>query len=359
MKLKFICAICCIATVATVANAQDKKFIKHLGSFPTARTPVPIAADSAGNLFYATFDRTTSQLWMVENPTSAINSETSPGKHIRTFHEMTVSGRGIQGLQVTSDGSKIFVIGDNGSTANDGKMWRFDRTGTGENTTYTEVTSFYTNTQATNKRKLAGAIISEAGNGLLAVNSLLDMSYYDFTGTPLSASSDVAFKQGNNREVVFNPLNNVIYPLRNGRSTSVSLESIISGVNTTTGGGTRVDNKFLPGADGALNGVPNSHGYYYAEQHQLITVGQVHLLSGGTTAPAQIRVWDITDNGTSLSLAYAIKESDSDAGWQDIRDAVIIGDYMYVTSTNPDSRIHVYGVPPATVSRWPGYESTK
>ncbi len=353
MRFKSICATACVAALASVATAQDVEFTNYVGSFPTVFAPIPVATNSQGHLFYATFQAANSQLWVVEDPVAAVGSETIPGKHIRTFPEMVTAGRGFQGLDVDAAG-KLFLSGDNAGAP--GLMFRFDPLVNGSETTYTLHPTFTGTSNAVAQRKLGLDIISSAGNGLIACTSLTHIVYYDFLGNQVG--SPVALPQGNTREPQFNSVDNVIYPLRNGRSTSVSLEAIVTGVNTSTGGGTMVADKTLPGADGGANGVPNSHGYYYAAQHQLITVGQIHAASGGTTIPSEIRVWDITENGTSMTLAYSVKEADHGAGWQDIKDAVVIGNRLYVTSHAPTSRVYVYEGVPASVNRWDEYETS-
>src|SRR5690606_6278651 len=134
MRLKTICATVCAAALASAASAQNLEFTKYVGSFPAAFAPIPVAGNSQGHLFYATFSGVTSQLWVVEDPEAAVGSETIPGKHIRTFPEMNTAGRGFQGLDVTSDG-KIFLSGDNAPAP--GLIFRFDPVVNGSETTYT------------------------------------------------------------------------------------------------------------------------------------------------------------------------------------------------------------------------------
>jgi len=359
MKLKSICAICCIATVATVANAQDK-FIKYKGAIKTAPQPLALAGDSLGRLYYGTFDGTKSHVRIIEDPIAAIGGTSDAGTTIVNMASKitAATGRGVQGLQVASDNT-LFVSGDTGSPTL-GNLWKFNYT-PGTPPTFTEDTAFTANVISTRASRRSGvAIVSEAGAGLLATSgfdtvtlqkSLLDC--FDFSGN--AVGTRLAADPFYYREIQYNSVDNVLYPIRNGIGSNNMIDSYVRNINPVTGNGTHVVSTLIDdGASNGASGTSGQQGYYYTAQNQLITMDGVVTQA---TLPA-VRVWDINDNGTSLSLAYRIDGISPTEKFQSISDAVVINNHLYVDSGTSTS-IFVFEVPPASVNRWNQYESTK
>jgi hypothetical protein len=355
VKTKSIFAMCCAVGLTTGAVAQNIEFTNYLGFISTTTSPLPLAADPDGRLFYGTFNtnavtQQVSELRVIPSPTSVLNSSTSEGLLIDTYPEFD-NGRGIQSLDVTPNGT-VFVGGDTGGAAR-ANVWKYNRTSVTP-LIYTEDVAFNTQVAATSPKRRSGvAIVNSSGDGLLATTYFTGVDFFDFSGNFLANLGG-----GSNymREPVYNSANNVLYPIRNGASSNNMIDYIFTGFNTTNGtGGSLVPGTLIP--DGAANGAfGNSaqNGFYYAAQNQLITV------DGPTVQldPPRVRVWNIADNGTSLSLAYSIDADPNGLPFTGIADAVVSGNNMYVSNTSRNA-IYVYGGVPASVSRWDAYESSK
>lgn len=351
MNFKSFFATCCIASLGSAVMAQDVNFTQYLGFISVTTAPLPLASDTAGRLYYGTFNNNTgtqavSGLRVIEDPLSVVDSGTSEGVLIDSYPEFA-NGRGVQSLQVTPDGT-IFVGGDTGNAAL-ANVWKYTRTSETP-LTFVEDTAFQTNVIAESaKRRHGVAVISTTGNGLLAASYFTGVDFFDFSGdhlTNLGGGSNYI------REPVYNSQDNILYPLRNGASSNNMIDYFFTGFSTTDGsGGSLVTNTLID--DGAANsafGVAAQNGYYYGNQHQLIT------LDGPTIQndPPRVRVWDIVDNGTSLSLAYSIDTDPNGQPFNGIADAVIIGNRLYVSNISRNA-IYVYGAVPASVGRWELY----
>ena len=356
------------ATVAllavTSAQISAAEFTKYVGFIKTKSNPVTLAADPDGNLYYgcspATLER---EVVFIQNPNSKIGNEEAAGTVVENIS--FASGRIIQGLGVTSDGTKLFMTGDNGGGTPTQNVRRYDITSNpGENgpsyswnrNTEFENTFAATDTGHGLSLRFGGiAIISESGNGLIAAQTFQGIVYFDFNGNKVGTA--VTGLPNYHREPVYNSQHNLIYPLRNGENSAEMLRGYISGIDPVNGGGT-----WNPGvliSDGAWNTATAGaaqHGFYYAAENQLVTLDTLNTLAT-PASDAKIRVWNTGDDGKTFTLAYSLSPSQDDAvapNWSTVSDAVITNNRLYV-SVSGKTGIYVYEAPGANVDNWSLY----
>lgn len=339
----------------TSAQISAAEFTKYVGFIRTKANPVALAADPNGNLYYgcspATLER---EVAFIQNPNLQIGNTDPVGTVVENV--AFASGRIIQGLAVTSDGSKLFMTGDNGTGSN---VRRYDITSTpGEtgpvysqlrNTAFDGTFLNATTGHGPSIRIGGLAIISEAGNGLIALQTFTGVSYCDFNGNKVGTA--VTGLPNFHREPVYNSQHNLIYPLRNGESLNDILRGYISGIDPITGGGTwNVTTPALipDGANGTA--VATQNGYYYAAENQLITLDT-------NATNAKIRVWNTGNDGKTFSLAYSISASGDDEvapNWSTLSDAVVANNRLYVTVSGKTG-IFVFEEPGSNVDNWSLY----
>lgn len=325
-KIIFAISAAALSTVCSMAPAQNFQY--YVGKIPTYSTPLPVAADTSGNLYYATFNAGNSAVYYVPSPVTQIGT-TNPAGTTVTASAAFPSGRGFQGLQVTSGGT-VFASGDTGSAGV--YIRKF-----GASPTFAEDTSFLTNVSANTNRIGGIAIVTEAGSGLLVASTFNSINYFKFDGTA-TGLSNVAGGTNYKREPIYNSTNNVIYSLKNGNSSPIMLDGYWSGISSTSGGGTWNGATMIPdGATSTTFGSSTQHGYYYAAANQLITCDS----DLNSSSKARIRFWNITGSGATLTLSYAIDNTLGTPGWTYPADCVVIGTRLYVSVTM-DNAIYVY-----------------
>jgi len=322
------------------------QYTNYLGAIKVPQGILPLIGDNNGNLFYGTFAGPKTELRVIQNPESFINTPNEAGSTVTVLAEFA-NGRGLQSLQASSSGS-IFASGDTGNAAL-ANMWKFDPSGT----TWTENTSFKsTIAGAVPARRSSVALVNNAGTGLLAANGFYNIEYFDFSGNKVGST----INNGNRnymRESVFNTANNVLYPFRNS-GTQTMLIYYVSGVNPVTGGGTLVDsNQIITGASNGASGSAKQNGFYNSATNQIITCDGDVTITQNKVLP-KVRVWDLADNGTSVSLAYELTGISPSVPFWSIEDAAVINDKLYVDSSTSGS-IFVFGPAPASVNKWDAY----
>lgn len=344
MRFTSFCAMCCVATLAATASAQTMQYTNYLGAIKVPTGITPIIGDSAGRLFYGTFLGPKSELRVIENPESFINTPNEAGTTISVFTQFD-SGRGLQSLQAASNGS-IFASGDTGK-ATLANVWKFNPSGSP--VTWTEDATFTANATATPARRSGVAIISETGAGLISNNGFTSVDYFDFSGNKVGAT----LTGGANymREAIYNGTDNILYTLRNGVGTQKMLIYYVAGINPVSGGGNFVTKDLiLDGASNGNNGSAKQNGFFISSTKQLITLDGDSVQK---TLP-KVRIWDLPDSGTSVSLAYSLSGISETQLFQSIEDAAVINDKLYVDSSTSGS-IFVFGPAPASVNKWDAY----
>jgi hypothetical protein len=343
----YLFAAICIAAAATASAAN---FDTYLGKIPTFPTPVPIAGDADGHLYYGTVTGPNSGLYVIEDPASAIGQADPEGTTVSLLAEFG-TGRGPQGIQVTTSGT-VFVSGDTGSAPV--YIRKFNRTA---NTplTFSEDTTFHTNAQTyLPSNRIGGcAIISEAGDGLIVGQTFNSLNFFKFDGTGTGLTNVYGGSARiYEREPVYNSRDNVVYSMKNGNLQSTIVDGYYGGMTPEAGGGTFTEASLI--ADGAVNsqfGSSTQNGYFDSDTNQLITCDTIPNDSGTT----QIRVWNVSPGGAALTLAYAIDSSLGGAGWSNLGDAVVINNKLYVTSFGANA-IYVYGTS-TLVDDWKRFSS--
>lgn len=347
--------------LATSLGAAQVQFTEYVGEIKTGLGPTTLAVDPQGRLYYGTFNQTGSifsHVRMIDDPVAAIGSPNEAGTTVVLMTgtgKINASGRGVQSMDIASDNT-LFVGGD--STASTGNnIWKFDYTA-GDPPTFTEDTTFTANVKLDQPRRRSGiSIVSESGNGLLitcgfGTTSFID--YFNFAGNVVGSPITDELYQ---RDIMYLPPYNVAYPMRNGRSDPSIIRSYVSGINTVTGGGTLVPEVLVPdGGVANTTGHAIQGGYYYAAQNQFMT------LDAHTTEDPmpQLRVFNILDNGTSLSLAYALDGTSPETTFPRIYDAAVVANHLFICGydqVNPyeTSKIYVFREPAATVRSWNEY----
>lgn len=353
-------AIMCFL-LATSLGAAQVQFTEYVGEIKTGNAPTTLAADPQGRLYYGTFNHTGaifSHIRIIEDPLAAIGSPNEAGTTITMMTgtgKINASGRGVQSMAIASDNT-LFVGGDNsGSTYNN--VWKFNYT-PGTPPTFTEDTSFTENVRTEKPGRRSGvSIVSENGNGLLITcgfGSTSFVDYFNFEGHVVGSriTDDLYY-----RDIHFIPQFNVAYPFRNGGSNLAIIKSYISGIDPVTGGGTLVPEALIP--DGGIantTGHSIQGGFYYGAQNQLFVVDAFT-----TEDPLpQVRVFNVIDNGTSLSLAYALDGTSPESPFPRIYDPVVIDNHLFICGydqfgTYDSSKIYVFRDPTANVRRWNEY----
>jgi hypothetical protein len=338
--------------VSAASGAQNLEFTQYLGQIPVPGPALPLATDADGHLFVGTFDGPNSALYLIEDPEGETGKTTPTLTTIATFPSF-VPLRGLQSLQVTNSGD-LLVSGDTGSVTV-ANLWKYTKV-PGLTINYTEDVAFRAAADLAPARRSSVAIFADpqAGTGTIIANGLNDMDFFDFSGAHISGP----FRVSNNymREGIYNSRDNVFYAIRNGNGSQEMIRNFVQNVDTS--GGTLTTSTLI--SDGAANGNfgnARQNGYYYADQHQLITLDS-DVTIGGTAIPPAVRVWDITDNGTSLTLAYRIEGTSETTKFASIGDAVVSGNRLYVSSSGARA-VYVFGPAPAAVNRWSAYEATR
>lgn len=308
-----------------------------VGTFSTNHAPLPIAADAAGGLYYATFDAASSSVYYLADPVAEIG-DTDPSDHalIATVGSFA-AGRGFQGIGVNASG-EVFASGDNGTG--------------GELLKYGAAPGFAPDATFNGNAAAAFAASRHAGLALLGSNSIAVTRFNSLAYVDQGAGTLIrALGGGTNyqREAVYNPVDEVIYAMRNGASTS----EILTGYY---GGSTAAEASYewtaaaslLP--DGAVNtafGIATQHGFID------VTQSPPKLYTIDTAVDPEIRAWDIDSGGASLTFDGSITSATGGAGWASVNDCVRIGNYLYVTGTNDDT-IYVYQ--PTSTTSVEGFE---
>jgi hypothetical protein len=344
MKLRQICGVA-ILTLACAAGAQDLQFTEYLGKISMNAPPLPLAADNDGRLYVGTFNGPASALYVIDDPLAEIGTSPANLTLIQTFPSF-VAQRGLQSIQVTSDRG-LLVSGDTGD-ANVSNLWKFNRVGA----SFAEDLGFRTASDLAPARRSAVSIISNTQPGLILANGLNDIDFFDFSGNHISGPFRVS--ENYMREGVYNSQDNVFYAIRNGVGSQELIRTFVQDVDTD--GGTLTTSTLI--ADGGSNGQfggARQNAYYYAEQNQLITLdGEVTINS--RPVPPAVRVWDISDEGTSLTLAYRIEGTTETTKFTSLGDAVVSENHLFVSSSG-EKAIYVFGLAPAAVTRWSSYEA--
>ncbi len=121
-KITYFFAVLMISLLASMALAYYLPFA-YRDAFDTNTKPGPLATDSAGGLYYATFDADSSRLFYVPDP--IYNSQITSHVLVYSAGSAFSSGRGFQGLATYGD--SVYVCGDTGATS---VLKKFNRSGT-------------------------------------------------------------------------------------------------------------------------------------------------------------------------------------------------------------------------------------
>lgn len=340
-----------LTAVAAVAGAQNVAFTQYLGKININGPVLPLAADDVGTLYYGTFNGPASGLYAITEPESWIDQPTTAGQLLHTFPEFQ-AGRGLQSIQVVGTNKDLVLSGDTGD-ATLPNLWRFNRNDAISSQTFTPDPTFSANAGLTPARRSGVSIFSDTGNdGVIIANGFNNIDFFDFSGTRVGGPFNVSTNYM--REGIYNSTNNVFYPLRNGAGTMKMLVNYVDNVNVASGGTVVPKELIVDGAANGANGAARQNGFYYAPQNQLITM-DTEVVVGGKPVPPNVRVWDIKDDGTSLSLAYKLSETDEGTTLTSVGDAVVVGNRLYISSSGTRS-ILVYGPDEASVKQWGRYE---
>lgn len=349
MQLKKL-AVATMMAIATAAAAQSIEFTNYLGKIYVGVPVLPLAGDSHGDLFYGSFDGPNSTLYKLESPETKLNTTaTQPGLY--TFSHF-VAQRGLQSLQITPN-NDIYVAGDTGDAAI-GNLWHFEEQPANPSSYALDVAFAAKVNLSPARRSSVAYVPGNGGADYLIAGGFNNVDTFALDGSLLSGGKRVSNNYA--REGLYNSADNVYYVLRNGVGTQVLLQNYLTNVNPLNVGDLTTETLIANGGSNGALGSAKQNGFYYADQNQLITLDGDITISG-KSVPPKVRVWDITDSGTSLTLAYSIEGTSETEKFLSVGDATVINNRLYVSSSGEKS-IYVFGPAPAAVHKWKSYEST-
>lgn len=306
--------------------------------------PLPMAKDGSGGLYVANFNPDGGgSVVYIANPVAAIDSSgTFPSDATAGVVIYTVTGwpaqRGFQGLQVDSVGN-VYVSGDDGSTTFIKKLTAG---------TFVEDTGF----AVSGTVRIGG--IALLNNDIVVATQFSNLLFFNTAnGTLLQTVTGGTLYQ---RETVYNSVDNVLYSFTSGNNSTALLRGYWSGGSPAAlaNYAFSASDMITTGSLGTAFGGASGHGYYDATNNWLITSDNEPTAPN----PRQIRIWAIGINGTTLTLLQAIDGTTLDAASQAQpfpltapRDAVLIGDRLYVASSNNNGSIYVFRRP-TSVGDW-------
>ncbi len=330
-----LAAVAAIAAAPLVAPAQTYVYEGLIDLDTTG--PLALAGDAAGNLYAVTFvtGATGGSLIYIEDPISEIDTSgdfPDDPSGVEVFDvDGWPSGRGLMGVAVDSTGN-VYVSGDDGAGTFIVKL--------SPAPDFDEITDF----DASGIGTRIGGVTLMNDDIIVAVafGSLLFIDTED--GSLLETASGAPNFQ---RSVAYNPADEVFYPFSNGADSAVMVRGYFSGGSATDlgGFGFTADEMISDGAVDSQFGGATQHGFFDTVSGRLISADT----QDNDTGVRQTRIWDVSGDGTTLTLAQAVDADtpDADGAGQPFplespRDAVVIGDRLYVSTTNNDGSLYVF-----------------
>lgn len=330
-----------LAATSLLGTASAQIGVNYVGlidiEVPTGAIPTAITKDADGDIYVAIFASPQSQVIKIVDPESEIDSSgnfpTSPSGTVFASAGTFAGSRGFQGVAVASNGN-VFAAGDNGGGSPQGIIRKWDASG---------------NPNATFNSAADAANIRAGGLTLLSDDRVAIAGFNGFTlrdTTNFAAiGSDASGAPGFTRQITYNSDDNLIYPTRSGSSSPVKVAGYFGGGTSAAGGYTWTEQTLIP--DGAIDtafGTASSHGKYDPDRGWFLD-------AANGLDPQALRIYNVTNNGTTFNLLATVDGSTTDAGGNgqpfpltDVREAIIIGDFLYVATSNSSSSIVVFEI---------------
>lgn len=338
---------CASLALVGAAHAQTEIFYKGIINIevPTGGIPIAVAKDDAGALYIATFASPDSTVIKIDDPEAAIDDSggfpAATGTVLATASGF-VASRGFQGIAVDSNGN-VFAAGDNGGGTPQGIIRKWDSSGTAD-------TTFNTAADTANIRAGGLALLSDDSVAVAQFGGFTLRSTTDFDAIGAASTGNPNF----GREVSYNANDNIVYLTRSGGESAVKVAGYFQGGTPAAGGYSWVADALIP--DGAIDtqfGLASSHGGFDNDRSWFLDA------ANGLT-PQALRIFEVTEDGTDFELAFTLDGDTLDAadGGQpfpitDVRDAIIIGDFIYVASSNNSGSIYAFEIVEITsVQNW-------
>lgn len=340
MRKTFLGIAASAALVAVPLGVSAQNYVYEGIISVEATTPLAMAADADGGLYTAAFTPVNpgstpggGAVIYIADPVAAIDSSdvlpaTPAGDLIFEVVDWP-SGRGLQGLQVDSVGN-VYASGDDGSTTYIVKLTPAPD--------FTVDATF----NVTGAVRIGGVAL--LNDDVIAAAQFGGLYFFDTADG--SALGDVSGGTIYQREVIYNPTDDVFYGITSGNNSNSLIRGYWSGGSPAnlTGYAFTAEELVTDGSWGTAFGGATGHSYYDVANDWVITAD-----NDPDKAVREVRLWVPGNGGTELTFAASIDQNTPDVNGDPQpfpmvapRDVVRIGDRLFVSSTTEDGLIYVF-----------------
>ncbi|MCX7765393.1 MAG: hypothetical protein N2246_01635 [Candidatus Sumerlaeia bacterium] len=328
--MRYLIFVTLILMLALSASALTLSYEK---SITTQNAPYPLAVNSSGGLFYATFDAGNSKVYYIADPINDPNTVVTISSSAFTDFP---TGRGLQGVAVDSSGN-LYACGDKGSGV-PAAFKKFNPPSFTEDSTFAP--------DMTGVRILGCANFESGDRKYIATNTFNSIRFYD----AIDGSYDGAHYTDNlpsyQRDIAINTNNWDIFTSRNGANTVGSVCLFTGGSPNNLNGYSRVTTTFITNTERSSTYGTAAHGIGFYAPDNLLFVG-----NKGTENPTdnvgQLDIYQITGTGSGASATLITSITGLESGTQlgEAMDAVMFnypsGKRLFISDYS-NARILVY-----------------
>lgn len=302
-------------------------------SITAQNAPYPLAVNSSGGLFYATFDAGNSKVYYIADP---INDPTNVVTISSTAFTDFPASRGLQGLAVDSSGN-VYASGDKGS----GVAAAFKKFNP---PSFTEDAAFVPD--MTGVRILGCANFESGDKKYIATNTFNSIRFYDAIDGSYDGAHYTDNQPSYQRDIAINPSNWDIFTSRNGANIVGSVCLFSGGSPNNLNGYSRISLTFINNTERSSAFGTAAHGIGFYAEDNLLLVG-----NKGTEVPSdnvgQLDIYQITGTGSGASATLITSITGLESGTQlgEAMDAVMFnypsGKRLFISDYS-NARILVY-----------------